>query len=484
MSSVKGKVYRAPRQLLIHRQKTGTALVTTLTAPSAAGDTTIDCVAVTNGAVGDTIRIGVEINRIASIASLEITLAFPLTFDHAIGEAVVEMTTFDYGDIEGAGATYRVNGEETDVAIATKRLAYVTIPGYQDFGLEFAFPNLSIHNFPIAFGMLGSVVSGSGTVASPRHFATDGNEFAGDAFVAATIIGTLMDGTVVYQEAWGCDVDYSGVSLSMVRGNNVTLPVRFVSQGGVAGEGAPGYTVDNSVKPTNGKVFTSLEEVGFFVPETTTALNSTVAAATAAAGQKTLELAAVTNAVSGEAVKIGVDDNAEFHDIDSVGAPNIVLRTNLLRDQIVGTPVVEQKRVPFAAVSEEGVAFETGGETTPIRIATSPTSLGTRPGAAFMSVVFAVVEITLSQLAYTLGIDQAAIASNRLPLIGALIGKTPIEGLYLRGLCQDGSTFEMRFWGCTQSVTEWAITLSNQGALTSAPFRLRPASGIQVLDYT
>lgn len=486
MPNVKNSVFKALSRAIIHRDKTGTFFSTTLAAAAAAGAGTISTVGNTNGAIGDTIRIGPEVNRITNIAGAgpyTITLAFPLTFAYAIGETVREMTSFDFGDIEAAGASVRVQGESTDVLVSTQRLVYSILNGYQDFGVEFAFPNLSLHSFPIMLGMLGSVVSGSGTVALPTHFATDGNQFAGEANVAATFEGVLMDGTVAYVEMWGCDVDYSGASLQMALGQLASLPVKMFGFAGVTGQGSPGYTVDATLKPTKAKVLQSLTEVGFFTPLGASPLNSTVATATAAAGQKTLELAAVTNGATGDLVKINTQNLAEYHEISSVSAPNIVLRTNLLRDQPVGTPVVEYTRVPFAGVGEDGCTLDIGGETTPIRTATSRTSLGRRPGPAAITFKFTSIEMTPSQIAYALGIAQSLIVSTRLPITGAVIGAASLDGLYFKGLCEDGSVFELRFWGCVQSITDFLMTWTNQGQVPSLPIEVRPTSGMQVLNY-
>lgn len=491
MASVKGSVYKSNSQLLIHRDKASGG-VTTLNAAVAAGVNSIDLATNPSTAfgVGDTIRVGagneMEINRITAISGagpFTATLAFNTTYAHAAGDAVVEMVSYDFGDIEAAGFSATVDGETQDILVSTKRLPYTILDGYKDVGGSFALPNVSIDNFPLAFGMLGSVVTGAGTVADPKNFATDGNQFAADPNMACTVIGVRMDGTVTYVELWGVDTDYTGMSLSLVRGQLASIPVKLLAAaGGVTGTGSPGYTVDSSLKPTKNKVLSSITEVGIFAASGT--LNTTVATSAAAAGQKTVICAAVTGATSGDLVKIGAGDQAEWHEIDSVSTPNIVLRTPLFRTHAVGTAVVEAGRVSFAGVSQEGVKLDVAGSVDKIRTATSGTSIGTRPGSAAMTLSFATIEISLAQIAYALGISQASIAANRLPIIGSLIGRSPVDGAYLKGLCEDGSTFEIRAWACAQSITAFVLQLSNQGPLAQLPFTLRPTSGLQVLNYT
>lgn len=486
MPSVKGSVYKSNSQLLIHRDKASGG-VTTNSNAIAAGGTTFNLTAnpATAFGVGDTIRIGagneMEVNRIAGLATLAVTLAFPVTYAHAAGDAVVEMVSYDFGDVDVSGFSVTAEGESTDVPVSTKRLPYTILNGYQDFGGSFTLPNVAVDNFPLVFGMLPTVVSGAGTTPDPRHFATDGNQFAGDSNVGATFVGVLMDGTVTYTELWGVDVDYTGISLSLVRGQLAALPVKLIAPGGVTGTGAPGYTVDVSLRPTKAKVVTAISEVGLFAPGGTG--NTTVAGAIATAGQKVVQCTAVTGFATADVLKIGVGDQAEWHEVSGVSAPNITLRSTLLRSHAIGTPVVEAVRVPFAGVSAEGVKLDVGGSFDKIRIATSGTSIGIRPGGAVMTLSFATIEITLSQIAYALGISQAAIVSGRLPINGSLVGRTPAEAAYLRGLLDDGSTFEIRAWACAQSITSFVMQLTNAGALTSLPFSLRPTSGLQILNY-
>lgn len=74
-------------------------LDTTLTADTAVGATTIPCTAVTNGAVGDPIKIGTgataEYRTITAIATLDVSFRDPLIFAHASAE-VVEEAEDDY----------------------------------------------------------------------------------------------------------------------------------------------------------------------------------------------------------------------------------------------------------------------------------------------------------------------------------------------------------------------------------------------------
>lgn len=485
---VKDNVFRALTQLIVHRKKLSSGYASTLAAAAALDATSISVVGdpAPNVVNGSTIRIGGEINRvngsITGAGPYSIPLAFPLGFAHAAGDTVDLMVSHDFGDIEGGGATVNIAGESQDVQVSTKRLAYTTLNGYQDLGAEFAFPNVSVPNFPVMLGMLSTVVSGVGTVADPTHFATDGNEFAGEAGAAVTFVGVLMNGTVAYFELWNADVDYSGATLTLRLGELASLPVKVFAEAGVTGQGAPGYTLDTTLKPTKAKVIQSITEVGIFEVAGGGA-STTVATATAAAGQKVVECASTTGIAGGDILKFSSQGTAEYHEVQSVSSPNATLRSKLFRAQTVSTPVVEYARTAFGGVSEEGFTINIGGETRPIRVATSRTSLGRVPGAAIITASFSVIEITPSFIARAAAIAQSEIASNRLRIKGSNIGQAPIDGLYVKGLCEDGSTFEVRFWGCSQAITDFALTLNNSGALPSLPIEVRPTSAMQVLNY-
>lgn len=487
----KTKIVKKVHAVYLHRDKPSGGGSTTLAAAAAAGATSISLTANTNFANGDTVRVGageemelVKINgAITGAGPYSAPLESPLTYAHAAGEAVVEQTTYDVGDIEGGGVSVRHQGQSTDVPVATKRLAYTILNGFSDLAAEFRLPGLSLYSFAHATGMLLSAITGSGTVADPRVLATDGNQFNGDTNLGLTLICELMDGSYVAIELWGVDIDYTGIDLQLVRGVLASIPVRCVAAaGGVATTTLPTYTLDTSIRPDKGFVFDALTEVGIFVPETSSAGSSTVAVA-AAAAQKTVQLAAVTNFVAGEVAKLNTGDLAEYHEINSVSAPNILLRSPLFRTQPVGATVVEYKRQVFGGISQDGVRLGVGGSVENLRLGTRKMGIGIRGGAATMTLGFGVVDLTLANIAYAMAIAQSQISGGRLPITPSNINGSPIDGAYLKGLLQNGSTVEIRAWGCSQNINEFLAQWAQSGT-PSLPLLLRPASGLQLLNYT
>jgi hypothetical protein len=479
--AAKSKFIRRLRSAYLALDKTGTAANTTLSANAAAGATSFTITSATNLAIGDAIRVGegetCELVHVSNLVTTTVTPSKPLRHAHLSGEAVVEQTVFDLGDVEQQGATVSVNGETSDLLVATKRLAFAILNGYVDLRAEFSLPTLSLYSFAIATGMPLSSVSGSKTTAAPLHLTTDGNEFGSVQNATLVLSAVLMDNSIVTHEIFGGDADYSAVSVPFVRGQPATLACRFTaSAGGRAYTGAPPYTVDTSIRPSKGDVFSGLSEVGFF-GDLGGGASTTVATATAAAGQSVVELASTTGIGQGDVLRFGSGDTVEYHAVESIASPNVTLRTKLFRDQVVGTAVVEQERLTFGGVAPGGVTLTTGGSVESLRVATSPLTVGTRPGNALVTLALSLQDVTLANVARALGIPQSDI-SGGLMNIGENVNTSPLESLYLRGINQSGDTVEVQAWGCSQQIA-YALRKASTGEM-AFPITVRPGSALQM----
>src|SRR4051812_27993989 len=108
----KTKVIKQLNTVLIARDGTGAVGNTTINgAGAAAGATVLPVASTANFAVTDTIRVGsgenVELAVITVVtAGVSLTVADPVTFAHAVGDAVVEQFAYDIGDVSG-GVTVR-----------------------------------------------------------------------------------------------------------------------------------------------------------------------------------------------------------------------------------------------------------------------------------------------------------------------------------------------------------------------------------------
>lgn len=481
----KNKVLSRLSSLWIARTKTGTALSTTLSAAAAKGASSLTVVSITNGADGDPVRIGsgeeMELNKISGAPSgSTINLAWPLTRAHAVGEDVKEMTVYDHGAPDSGGVDVVVNGEVTDVNLATQRLPLTNIKGFNSVAAEWRWPYVDLNTFATSVGALLSKITGAGTVASPKQFITDGNEFGEDQDIAVIAGGVLVDGTFIYVELWGCSMNYTQVGTLNFRrgGEGPRIGARAKGTGGVSYTAAPGYAIDASLKAQKNQVWRSLSEVGLRTPAGS-GVNSTLAVAPAA-GATVIDVASGTGAAAGDRIKIGTGSDAEYPVINSVNVNQLTLRTKLLRAHVIGEPVVEQTNTVFAGVSEEGVDLTLGGDVRAVRVGTRSIEIGDIPGNAQITFTARLVDIVLANLAYALNIAQSDISGNRLPLDTGL-GVTDIDALYFKGVLQNGDTFELDVWGVGAVLEEMRLKLANEG-VSSLSLSGRPAT-LQLLQY-
>jgi hypothetical protein len=490
MAPIKDKVIRRVSAVYLHRPKISGGS-TTLSAATAVGATTFTIAANTGFGNGDTCKVGrgdetelIKINAALSGGGpYTVTPEYPLVYAHAAGDPFVEFSTYDIGDIEAGGVDFRANGETQDVQAATKRLAYTIINGFNDLSMEFRLPTFSIYGMLHALGIPVSAVTGAATTADPRVLTTDGNNVDAEVDACITAVAELMDSTVVTVELWSVNFDYTGIDLQFTTGQVTTVPVKVTAgAGGAASTNAPTYTVDQTLRPTKDNVFATLTEVGTFIVDPS-AFSSTIATAAVAAGSKVLELASTTGLAQGHVLKVNTGDLSEYHEINTVSAPNVNLRTPVFRTQPVGTAVVRYVRSVLGGVAQEGVRVAAGGSVEQIRVATSRLTKGTKAGPVVFSFAFGVIDITLESLCESLMIPTSAISGGRFPIRGTQLGTVSVDGVYLKGLTADQVTAEIRMWGCQQELSDFLLKFAFQG-VPSMPRRYRPTSGVQFLQYS
>jgi hypothetical protein len=456
------------------------------------GDTTIDVAAITNFADGDVIRIGSgETLELAEIngtpAGNTITVLEPLSRDHPTAEPVVEQYAADLGDVSDGGLTLSWAGESQDIFVATQRLVYATLNGFVSATMEFSFPGTSVHNFAWAVGASPADVKGSGTSAAPYAFTSDGTEFGNESNMSLVVVGTTMDGTIVASELWGVDFDYTGISAAFSRGVHTQLPIRATGNGGVIDNLTPAYLTNGDAvstdTPTKGKVFDAVTEFGIL----TDGAGTGAVASGGAAGTNTVTLGVGEGAgfAADEWVQFGANGSGtvEFHQVESVATDTLTMRTFFYRSQVATTAVKGMVETAFAGIGTEGVNLTIGGSVEEIRSATSRIAIGTRPGQAQVSIGAGIIEINEVNFAYALGIAQSEITANRLPITGDNIGITSIDGIYMKGLLLDGTNFRVSGWGNSVDMASVQSILNNQGAITEIPILLKPASGLQLLNW-
>jgi hypothetical protein len=484
----KNKIIKQLNTVLLLRDTGAGGGNTTVGTATAAGATTIPVASLTNFAIGDTIRVGsgdtLELAVLTGVTT-NLTTADPLTYAHAVGEPVVEQNAYDLGDVSEGGVTVTMAGGATQVPVSTRRLNFATLDGYLDMRAEFMLPTASLHNLAFATGTPLTEISGNGATVTPWAIVTDGTNFDTEINQSLVIIGTRMDGTTVRIELWNVDMDYTAYTMRLARGVNATTPFRAIaSAGGVMTDNASAYVKNISVRPTKGKVFDFLQEVGIFMDETAGTPLSTTVGTQANNGQSTVLVVSGTGAAIGQWYRFGAigSDQVEYHRLGNVVTTTFTLVDRLLRTMPIGTPVVQQKLVPLSGIDENGVTFAIGGTVEMLHSAVSRLAVGMKPGDAAPTVSLGLMDISLSNYAYAVGIPQSAIVGGRLPL-NTNIGTTSIDGFYIRGLLQSGEQSWITCWGCEQDISNVGVALAARGRAI-IPLTLRPASGVSFLQHT
>jgi hypothetical protein len=202
-----------------------------------------------------------------------------------------------------------------------------------------------------------------------------------------------------------------------------------------------------------------------------------------AAGSTSVTLVSATGFATGDWAKYGSGELSEYHQVDSVATNTLTNRTPFLRTQAVGTVVVEQVQTPFAGISPEGVRWNFGGAVEKLRSATKKFSIGVRPGTVSMNFSFGIIEISLANFAYALGIAQSQVAGGRLP-VNSNLGTATLDGLYLKGLTQDAANVQVDVWGSSLDIAQVATVINNQGPAAVIPLTAKPASAFRVMQWT
>lgn len=228
----KAELFSDVKEVGYMREATGTHGDTTLTAAAAKGATTLTVTAIINFADADFILIGTnEGQEVAQIsgapAGVTITLRSPLALAHANAETVKEATKTKLGDLTDDGVdTTLAEGDFNAIMAANRRPPAGYLPGHIAQLLEFAIEHLNLENIAAALGIPEANVTGSGTAAAPTTLNILPDDFATASEAAWYFSGVRKDGTNVEVQAWGVEVDPTGIgAIKFARG--APAPVRF-----------------------------------------------------------------------------------------------------------------------------------------------------------------------------------------------------------------------------------------------------------------
>lgn len=483
--STKDKLLRRPQSFVMFRD-TPAGNATTVAAANAAGAATVTVASATGIAAGKSFRYGsgelIERVEVASVAALVVTLVKPLARDHAAADAFVEQTGYNLGAVKGAITPTQAT-TVTDVTSALQRLVFQRVEGFETITIDATVHGFTLENFAVAMGIPLPNITGNGlALATPKVLASDMNDIDTVDNVCLLATYVLQDGTIKTQEFWGVYPDYTAFSVQLGMGQDGAMPMKFSVFGmGIEQDGAPTYVPVSTIKATKGKVFSDLTGVGLFVQHATPGL--TTVGTAAAKGDTTLVLADASAYAGEDFVGVGVDDTFEIVWVESVASETLTLKTPLFRAQAVGVTVQRLSQLPFAAIGKDGVKFGVGGQTAAIQNGLRRLPIGSQPGLVDVTLAISLLELSLANRAYALGIPQSAIdvAHSRL-VLSEKIGTATVLGAYLIGTLKDGTINRIHFWSPVQDLASIATAFGDaNGAVI--PWSGKVTSGVQFLQY-
>lgn len=473
-TSAKNKILLKISQALLARDKASSPATTTLSAGVNVGAATFTVTSATGITIGKLIRLGdgetSEPVLVTNVSGTTITPARPIQKKHDSGDAVVEQTLYDMGDVAGT-AQLTVNAEVNEMEVETRRLTFALLNGFIDLEAALSLVGLTPWTLAAALGIPFGQIYGTGASGTPYALATDGSEIGTATPQFVFMLGVKMDSTTILLELWAAENDYTGVQVSLGRGQATQIPCKWVGPAAIVDENAVAYVGDTTSRPDKGDLLDSVQEVGIFEAATSGPLSTTLSA-TAAAGITNPSLTAETNLVAGDWVQINSGDLVEYHQVASTGP--VVLKTKLYRAHPSGTPVVRQKQTTLGGIVAGSVQFSIGGSTEKIRLENYRATVGLKPGAASIELAFQIADMAAANIARAAGVPQSDVVSNRL-LLAENIATVAPSGVYLRGKNKNLETVHLVAAGCSQAIQNMVVQLAKKGVV-GLPYTFRPNS--------
>lgn len=207
-----------------------TGISTTIDAALAAGGSTGSIVLGSTSMVGNFARIGpsggAEVIYVESGSTVAFTARSQFAEAHSTGEAFVELSQTDLGDLSDAGLQPAVESDRTRIDVATKRHRYAWHIAHTDFVVTGGLENISWENLLVSVGIDESNIHGAGSTADPTVADWDPESFDTLDPIHFAAAGALKDGTLVRVEFWDCDFD-PGKALTLARGQDTPLGFAF-----------------------------------------------------------------------------------------------------------------------------------------------------------------------------------------------------------------------------------------------------------------
>lgn len=230
-SNTNAELWKALSQFGMMDDSTGSFLNTTISASAAEGASAVTPASTTNGSTGDYVRVGGHGNyEVAIVDALTTasayTLRSQLAYTHSSGEALVELTRTDLGDVNDDGVQWEVTADRTRVDAATQRHAYDHNINHTEYRITVSMENLSEENLLTSLGVPESNVHGAGTSADPTvaDFTPADIDTIDPLHFWAR--GTLGNGNTIEVQFWDCRVDPTK-TMTFARGQDAPAQLTF-----------------------------------------------------------------------------------------------------------------------------------------------------------------------------------------------------------------------------------------------------------------
>jgi hypothetical protein len=135
--------------------------------------------------------------------------------------------------VHSDGVNISMAGNVEDVNSSVQRLLFAQLTGFQDIMAEWKLLSYIVENIATALGMLETRVLGAGTAGDPRTLTIDASKVNEQTDVAFRFTGARKDGTSVSVDLFGVELDPTAFNISLLRGQQTTIPFRAKVTAGV-----------------------------------------------------------------------------------------------------------------------------------------------------------------------------------------------------------------------------------------------------------
>ena len=215
-------------------KSTGAAtFITTLAVASTEGTSalTVAAASTIQATTGDLGYVGdagnVEMFKLEAISTADVfTLVSKLAYDHSTGEAVVELTRTNLGDISDDGVQQEVSADRNAINVATERHTYHHHIAHTDYQVTVQLENLSRENYAVMMGIPEALIHGLGTAADPyvNDWTPDDIDTIDPLFFY--MLGAMKGGDLLEIQFMDCRIDPTK-TITYARGQDAPAQIVF-----------------------------------------------------------------------------------------------------------------------------------------------------------------------------------------------------------------------------------------------------------------